>query len=484
MRLLLSRCGTLTDAVSGSAMSGPALAAEAAKRAGVLARQGVRRGDRVMICHGGAPSFFADLFAVWQLGACAACVNPASTTPELATIRDFIRPAAVLATPDQAAGPLATLSAVSLEGAPSADGPAAPGGVLDDPALILFTSGTTGTPKGVVHTFRSLLARLALNRAHLPAEDMRVTLCPLPTHFGHGLIGNCLTPLLAGHDVVLVKGADVRTAATLGAIIDERRITFMSSVPALWKLALRASKPPAGGTLKRVHVGSAPLSADLWLQMMEWSGTREVVNMYGITETANWIGGASGKEGPPQDGLIGRVWGGEAAVRLDSGEIAATGHGELLVQTPSIMQGYYQLPDLTGAVIRDGWFHTGDIGEVDETGAMRLTGRQKFEINRAGLKVHPEDIDILLERHEDVAECCAFGIPDPVAGEIVGVAVVGRSGANVDPKALTAWCRERLAREKIPEKWFVVPEIPKTDRGKINRNTVAAACLKPRAEAD
>jgi len=177
-----------------------------------------------------------------------------------------------------------------------------------------------------------------------------------------------------------------------------------------------------------------------------------------------------------ENGLIGCMWGGSASVRTENGTIKSQGQGEILVQTSSIMSGYYKLPELNKEVLINGWFCTGDIGTIDVNGIIRLTGRKKFEINRAGLKVHPEDIDILLERHPSVGEACAFGLPDPISGEIVAVAVsaIGKKSINLD--ALEEWCREYLVKEKIPEKWFILDEIPKTDRGKINRDIVASIC--------
>ena len=325
-----------------------------------------------------------------------------------------------------------------------------------------------------MHTFRSLVARLSLNEAFIGRDSFQQTLCTLPTHFGHGLIGNCLTPLLHGGDVTLVSGSDVRTVAKLGEIIDANKITFLSSVPALWKMVLKLSRPPENGTLKRVHVGSAPLSADLWSKITTWCDTKNVVNMYGITETANWIGGASAIDMEPRDGLVGRVWGGAAGIRAEDNKIKSSGVGEILIQCPSLMSGYYRLDELTSEVLVDGWFHTGDVGRIED-GVVCLTGREKYEINRAGLKVHPEDIDILLERHEGIIEACAFGAPDPISGEKVCVAVALEAGTNLDD--VKKWCAERLVREKNPEKWFILDSIPKTDRGKINRNAVADVCF-------
>jgi acyl-CoA synthetase (AMP-forming)/AMP-acid ligase II len=116
---------------------------------------------------------------------------------------------------------------------------------LDDSALVLFTSGTTGQPKGVLHTFRSLFARISLNASHIGRHRLRTSLCVLPTHFGHGLIGNCLTPLFAGADLLLFPQTGIEGAARLGALLTDHGVTFMSSVPAFWTLATKLSKSPS-----------------------------------------------------------------------------------------------------------------------------------------------------------------------------------------------------------------------------------------------
>ena len=452
---------------------------EVDRRTGFLMAQGLQRGDRVLVRHGGSAAFFADLFAIWRAGGCAVCLNPATTDPELVNLAEFTEATRVLI--EYGGQPPEGLSIPTVclaeEKASAASHVSLPGDRLDDQALILFTSGTTGDPKGVVHTFRSLLARISLNAQHIGLHDMENTLCVLPTHFGHGLIGNALTPMLSGQRLVLGAGTNVQAAAQLGSVIDDEGITFMSSVPSFWKLVLKVSKPPQKGTLRRVHVGSAPLSSDVWQQIIDWAGNDNVVNMYGITETANWLGGSNARDGGAADGKIGRMWGGFAAIKGEDGVIRGTGEGIIMVQSPSLMTGYFRRPDLTESVLADGWFDTGDIGRIDPDGEAWLTGRAKYEINRGGMKVHPEDIDILLERNETVQEACAFAIADAVMGEAVGVAVVP-NGDGFDLNALKAWCAERIVREKIPDRWFIIDEIPKTDRGKINRSVVAAKCLE------
>jgi len=481
MRISAGILGPITDLVAGTRWSGADLDRAIARRRADLVRRGVGPGAAVVIAHGGTPSFFADLFAVWGAGGCAVCTDPGLTPGELDTIAAFVSARLVLAGP-AAIAPLPCGVPVVAAGddgdADAAAGPLVAAAALDDPALILFTSGTTGNPKGVVHSFRSLAARIALNQAHIGTETLHNTLCVLPTHFGHGLIGNCLTPLLAGQHLHLMPGIGVRGAAELGTVLADNRISFMSSVPAFWKLALKMGAPPAERTLRQVHIGSAPLSLDLWRAVADWCGTDRVFNMYGITETANWLAGASLADEGAGDGLLGAMWGGTAAIVTGDGSLGRDGEGEIAVHSPSLMQGYFQRPDLTEPVLRDGWFLTGDIGRIDERGRLWLTGRQKNEINRAGMKVHPEEIDLLLERHDAVLEACAFGVPDDISGEVVGIAVKLADGATADVKALRAWCRERLRRECVPEKWFLVPEIPKTDRGKVNRRSVLQYCLE------
>jgi oxalate---CoA ligase len=456
------------------------LAAAAASGAAALGRFGAGPGRNVVIAHGNSITFFADLFAVWATGACAVCLNPGLTSGEVENVVDFVRPTVVLLGREAAAP--ADLSAPTLclaEAVGGAPGPVARSG-LDDPALILFTSGTTGTPKGVTLSFRALLARTSLNLAYIGGATLARSLCLLPTHFGHGLIGNCLTPLLAGGELLLLPEPALAGARALGELLAEHRITFLSSVPSFWRLALRVSPPPARSVLRQVSVGSAPLSAALWREIAAWTGIDNVVNMYGLTETANWFAGASARDLQPEDGLIGRPWGGRAAVLRADGRLASKGEGELLLRTPALMSGYYDRPELTAEAMRDGWYRTGDWGRIDGDGMMRLIGRRRNEINRGGVKVYAEEIDLLLESHPAVAEACCFAVPDEISGEAVAVAVRIAEGAEAEVARLRRWCGERIRRECVPERWFVLDHIAKTDRGKIDRDAVRRRCLEAR----
>lgn len=482
MEFAVNKIGSITFGNNFQTWSQKKLQNEIKKRTILLSNIGIKRGDIVLIIHGGTPLFFADLFAVWNQGACAACLNPKITNSELNRIINFLHPKLVLWSSENNNALDIKTEVVDLNNCTlnfNNENAIVNSGNLDDNALILFTSGTTGTPKGVTHTFRSILSRIALNQLMIPKEDMKRTLCLLPTHFGHGLIGNSLTPLLSGQNLILLNAkTEIEITANLGKIIDQHKVTFMSSVPTMWRMVTKIAKPPVKNTLKRIHIGSAPLSENLWNNIIKWSRINEVVNMYGITETANWIAGASATSMKPEDGLIGCMWGGMAAIKKKTGEIVSEGEGEILVINPSLMSGYHNLPKINEEVFENGWFHTGDIGRIDGKGVMRLTGRIKSEINRAGFKIHPEDIDILLERHPSIIEACSFAIPDPIAGEIVGVAVQLAKPENISSDELRIWCSKFLSQEKVPEKWFIISEIPKTDRGKINRDNVASACLR------
>jgi acyl-coenzyme A synthetase/AMP-(fatty) acid ligase len=227
----------------------------------------------------------------------------------------------------------------------------------------------------------------------------------------------------------------------------------------------------------REHVGSAPLSTRLWQDIVAWSGA-EVVNCYGLTEAANWFAGASSRTDGIANGLVGMPWGGAAAVLDATGVIRADGEGEIVLRSPSLMLGYYRRPDLTQAAFLDGWYRTGDRGALNARGEIRLHGRIKDEINRAGFKVQPTEIDQLLESHPAVAEACVFGVADAASGEAVAAAIRLVDGASESTQALRAWCRERLRREAVPERWFIVDNIPRTATGKVSRELVRRTLME------
>ena len=481
--------GNLAEPVSGRRWERQEIGRQVALRIARFQSRGLARGDRVFLPFGNRLEFFAELLAIWRLGACAVPIDArltpfevqtlaAAATPRLAVVDDATDSRIIQTLTEAGVGVIDTADAGSQEAAAGLSR-------LDDDALILFTSGSTGAPKGVLHTHRSLRARwISLHEALGTAAFAR-TLCLLPTHFGHGLICNCLFPWLSGQDLFITPPFRPDIIMRLGALLDEHRITFMSSVPPVWKLALKVARPPQAGTLQRVHCGSAPLSADAWEDIRKWTGVRQVCNAYGITETGSWVAGLGDADGPAEDGLIGEGWGAVIKVLrtadtsrpLGADDECAPGEsGFVWLNTPALMKGYFQRDDLTALAVVDGWFLTGDIGLIDERGRLVLRGRERDEINKGGMKIFPADVDAVVERFEHASDVCTFALDDAMYGQVAGMAVVMAKQDDATFRALYQWMKERLAEAKMPERWWVVEEIPRTSRGKINRDAVKAAC--------
>lgn len=470
----------LIDVRSGKRRSRDGIWQEVCARASQLVETGIEPGDTLVVGQPDGVAFVLDIFAAWTAGAVAVAVNPKLTPDEQRRVLASTGARLWL-------GPVACETPLSpIENAqPRADLSILAGRALgiDAPALMLMTSGTTGVPKGVVHNLRSLSARLALNISAIGQADLARTLNVLPAFFGHGLIGNCLTALAAGGALHVWTGPDVNELRGLSDFLDRERITFMSSVPSFWKIAMRMSGGPRH-PLARVHVGSAPLSLEFWTEISRWIGTKRVFNMYGMTETANWIGGAPLDDPRVGDGFVGHAWGGSVAVLGDDGKVSLRGAGEVLLNTPSIMLGFHNMPDKTAEAFHGSWFRTGDIGEIDAEGRLSLIGRIKNEINRGGIKIPAEEIDMLLERHPEIAEACVFGLPDPVSGECVAAAIVMRPGSSGSDDAIKEWCLAHIRAEAVPSRIFRLAEIPRNERGKIVRSIVRETALSIRAAAE
>jgi acyl-CoA synthetase (AMP-forming)/AMP-acid ligase II len=284
-------------------------------------------------------------------------------------------------------------------------------------------------------------------------ERYRRSLCLLPTHFGHGLISNSLFPWLSGCDLFIAPPFKADLIMQLGSLVDEHRITYLSSVPSMWNLALKAAAPPEKGSLKLVHIGSAPLSANTWTRVQEWTDTTDVLNAYGTTETASTMAGTTGGKVVPESGLVGEAW--SATIKI----LKAGGDAD---------------PVAVGVECAAG--ETG-MSLLDDRGRLFLKGRERDEINKGGIKVSPADVDEVVEQYPGTRDVCTFAYADDFYGENVGMAVVLDDQGDRSVVGLHEWIQTRLAPHKHPTRWYLVDEIARTSRGKINRESVMRACL-------
>lgn len=449
---LIGPGAALVDHRSGDVLGRGALIGAVHERARGLAGAGAQPGERIVLAQEDARATVIDLLACWSLGCIGVLINPGIVAEEAARIRDSVAPRLWCNdSGDQAFDP-----------EPVASVPGA--------ALILMTSGTTGRPKGVVLSHAALAARIAENRRQIGDAVLSRTLSVLPIFFGHGLIGTVLTPLAAGGRVILWPRPRMDELPALGAALDRHAATFTSAVPSFWRMALRLSVPPTQA-LARAHVGSEPLPLELWEGIAAWSGTRAVLNMYGLTETANWVAGVPLTKGG--EGAVGHPWGGTFSILDADGAIADSGDGEVLIRDPGVMTGLWRDPVGSAAAFHKGWLRTGDIGRLDADGLV-LLGRAKTQINRGGVKILAEEIEIMLERHPDVVEAAAFALPDPVAGEAVGAAVVLGDGAKTTASALRDWCTGQVRAEAVPARIAILEALVRNDRGKLMREQTRA----------
>lgn len=456
-----------------------------------LKNKGIKKEENVIIGYGNNFNFFVDLFAIWKLSACAICIDNTLSNKEILNIINLTKSKYYLYEKNEVKFKdlkkkinfISTLKEQKLTSIPKS---LEMSFNSNKNALILFTSGTTGSPKGVVHSFYSLSSKWIDLKKYFNINNLKNTLCLLPTHFGHGLICNCLFPLINGNNLYIFPKFSTSLIFNLGKIIDKYKITYMSSVPTLWRIATAHSKKPKKNSLKLITCGSAPLSEQLWKKIQVWTSQKKVWNTYGITETGSWIAGTSLKNFIPKDGFIGKQWGSRMIISETKPENMKTTknlrnnkkikQGYIWVKTRAIMEGYYKKKKLTSQVIKNNWFFTGDIGII-KNGNLTLVGRERNEINVSGIKVIPEDVDMVLEKHKFVDEACTFSEFDKITGEKVVSAVV-LSNKNIKEQSLINFCKKNFSDHKLPKKFYFLKEIPKTSRGKINRDIVKDFCLK------
>lgn len=344
----------------------------------------------------------------------------------------------------------------------------------DDAALVMYTSGTTGRPKGVVHTHASLLAGgWTPTLAHALTPEDRA-LCVLPMYHINGLCVTVMGALVSGGSVVL---APRFSASAFWDQVETHDITWFSVVPTIVSHLLHGAAEPSPQVKARLRFGrcaSSPLAPEVQEPFEARFGV-PIVETMGLTETAAQILSNPLPPGQRKIGSPGIAIGNAVAIlRPDLSHAGAHEKGEIAVRGPNVMQEYLKNPTATAAALTpDGWLRSGDLGFIDDDGYVFVSGRLKELIIKGGENIAPREVDEALYAHGDVVEAAAFARPCPTYGETVEAAVRLRDGSQADAATLLVLCRDRLGQFKTPDVIHFMAELPKGPSGKIQRLKLA-----------
>ena len=458
----------------------------------MLASHGVAKGHRIAWLGKNDRHYFELFYSAARMGAVMVPIGWRLAAPEIGYIvgdtgakilflgegfEELARKAcAGLESPPEIIGQDAAKA--EIENAPASEfHPAGP----DDAVLQLYTSGTTGNPKGAVLTNRNLFSlRLPSQEEGQPwshfDEDEAILVCMPCAHIG----GTGLGVMAMGAGIRSIVQAEFTPDGVLDAF--EQGITRLFIVPAALQMVVQhpRARTTDMSAVKYVLYGAAPIPLDLLREAVRTIPDAGFLQCYGMTETTGTIAAL-----PPEDhSLEGNqrmksagkaVAGVQLKVVGEDGEELPRGEvGELICKSPSNMAGYWNLPDATAGSLKDGWMHTGDAAYMDEDGYVFIQDRIKDMIISGGENVYPAQVESAIYGHPSVGEVAVIGVPDDIWGEAVKACVVPKPGAKVDSDDIIAWTRERLAGFKVPKSIDVIEAMPRNASGKILRKDLRA----------
>jgi len=467
------------------------LAADSRRAASVLAQQGIGSGSRVALLCYNTSGFLLALFGAWRLGAAVVPINHKLQAPEVAYILEHseadlcVFDGALAETVAELGASVRFLSTdTPVAGLPDFDALLAQADVwsgqqvpsADMLAEILYTSGTTGKPKGCLHSQANVAATALAAAAAVSLTAFDRTLIAMPIWHSSPLNNWCLGTLLVGGTVVLLR--EYAPATFVHTLADER-ITFTFGAPIAFLAPLQVVPDVQALDLSAMRLwayGGGPLGADMARKLADSYGSDRFMQVYGMTET-----GPLGTALHPQDaqakaGSIGRSGtpGTVVQVRKSDGSLCAAGEvGEIHLRTPGMMQGYLNAPEATAhAFTEDGWYRSGDLARVDEDGFLYIVDRLKDMIITGGENVYSKEVEDAIAAHPAVQDVAVIGRAHPEWGETVTALIVPKPGQDVEAQALQEFLAPRLARYKIPRVVELHESLPRTATGKLLKHVL------------
>lgn len=461
-----------------------------------LLDRGARSGDRVaVLCHNG-PELVKTFFACARIGAICVPLNFRCAAPELEYLLDdsgaehVVVDAGLFPVLDEALGDRAlktclvvgeghnSRGAESFEAALRGSDPTpvtVPVNELD-PALIMYTSGTTGRPKGAVLSHYNLMVQCASRIAHIGLPvDCRVWLIATPL-FHIGAFSGMLPAIQVGATVVLAPSGAFDPAETV-EILERERVGYCFLVPAQWQ-ALCSLPGLAERDLSSLQViswGAAPATTTLIRALLDAFPSASIFTAFGQTETSPVTTILLGRDAERKIGSVGTPLL-NVEVRIvdtEMNDVAVGEVGEIVYRGPSVMSGYWNKPAETAEAFRGGWFHSGDLVRQDEDGYIYVVDRLKDMIISGGENIYCAEVEDVLAKHPAVAEVAVIGSPHERWGEIPHAVVVPVDAAAPPTlDAIADWCRSRLARYKCPGQLTILPQLPRNTTGKVQKNVL------------
>lgn len=346
-----------------------------------------------------------------------------------------------------------------------------------DTLVVVFTSGSTGEPKGIELSYWSLFHSAYNCSLAMKADRSDRIVMPMPISHLFGLGAGMTLPICYGATILLMEKFNAQAVLEL---VEREQASVLYGVPTMFirELAEMKKRPARVDSLRVSFIAGASSSKELVADIKAVLGC-DVVIAYGCTESGSVSATAMDDAVEMATETVGRAFDGVVARVLDeNGERRKVGEGELVCKSPTAMKGYYREPEKTAKVLRDGWVHTGDYVSIDEEGYIRVLGRVDAMMIRGGYNVHAPEVERLYASNPLVLECCAFPISHPDLGQQIGLAVRLVDGAQATPEELREYAKGRIAKYKIPDRVFFLEELPKLPIGKYDVKALRETCIR------